>query len=1844
MTEPVDETLILDWTTAIEALDFHSVQELLDLQPSLLWTPLSPSSHLETDFKHFVDRLQEFKLLGTSIRPLYALHHILFDYGIEGDEWAEDRNELIDFILKVFGQELIQMFLDKGLDANKPNQLGHLPMDNDQPKLLINREKKDSSTSNKPSATSDRFRRLRELAESPNNVKNKANKERQNSTRRYFRPGHLEERKRRVLSEEEEAELKEKERLKRQREVAQLAQRSAVKNNPLFRKFEGQEVPANQKEQVQLKVAEATNTASVKDKSKFLNAADQVKRSSRVINILKDRSVVSTSVFRQQASDTLPKKVPSLRTLKAAKEAANKKKPETEVNEKEEAPSKEEETSTLVSPLIPSISSTSLQSTPEEEIIIQVVDENDEIKEPSIIIPDELIPETELDHGANDIPIIEINNEAQIDSPLTEKQEKKQKPFNPTDSNKSVLASGKKISIMRKNGKVKKIINVHENLNEEEKVEIYSTGKRFQVWKKDELSVESSDEEEDSHAHHSKRKNSEDIIDKQIPSPLASTKENAQTQKLKTTVDNNDHFERKAIVMHDKSAEEDNISDQLEKKTIISQEEAKNTFRTERIQRFEIDNSNNNNDIEAMKAYIKSTASSRLKFSENEDSADESDQENNQNDSNNVQLNKSQDSLQIKSKIDKNIEKAEEDNFSIHKIKTISNENIKAGSDFSSSNSIHHINKEDSASIISGKGFYDNPSESNMKENDYYKHAIDNRSGYTETTDNSKDTKKTDILHTNANGYFNNSKTNSSSYSLYSTHATDSNSVLPSSLDIEDAYRPTDSANKSIDLTQPLILSSERNKNVSSDINTSQIKQTTSETNDRREIAISEPNTIKDSSINSDNSKLPMDKKIDDVIHYSHESTYHGETITIAGFEEAEGYRNVARSLDSQHNLESKNQQNKVRNIAAAYSHTNNEDENQQNSQAKSVATAFAFSNVSEKVKDLHAKANDAPFASSSNVNSKEAKKQLNVDQNIVSSDASSRETKDQEEEAVKVVSISTDIDERIKGQENVINNSPFTTSHISEVASPDIMSDAPVNQNAPPAAATVAVATATTVAAIRDNSETRLSIAESVTDAYSNQAATRENYNTATPIIQEANRSVATFEENESDDDYNDYYNQGIAYNDNAFNSRAAGGQKAKVEMVNITPNFLTAESVANHQTSSYGEYKSTVHVSNISAVQGAIYTEHDIQSNTIIQPVKDKMSVKSIDLEDNKTGPDTMSIAYTNSSKTLNKPTFIDTNSNEAYVSEDEEDVGSTPTKANPYGKKGSGDDWNKSYDQLMQEAHNINFDDDDDDEEFQQVLKKNKQDPRYSFSSDKDESATIQTLSLENEARMLTLADVQKNEKHIVPDFLSKPYASVEKAPVRQSIGVASEAGSEQWFDPENDWVEEKDDSSRSSMTSGSFKNSSTTENTTIDDDEPGSATRETKQPTREEQEDPDLDYYSTDLYTKKAKSFTSSNMEAEGEILIFMQQDEQDNIQTKLEQNNNTTITIVDKEKVEKEGEREVVEVAATTTTQQPRIEDISHYMNALPKTQDSLGKPDIRQSVQAASEKVNIPNAHEMTEHTLCTEEIKQTKYGKIYIGVSGAHDVLLPLPKEITYARCKEHLSGYVHPEDGAIGQTKFAVDHMVPACYKKTYAANFDCFNSWYTRSSKERARREQFGDEEDFLKIVGKLNIEMLYLPVSSPNVQVPKSLRECDLTLKIRQWHDTCWQSGHLSTRTQGQKIWQRHYYKLIGSQLIGYTSEEEGREVWSHYNIADVIRLSAAADKVIVTLVEQETKEDKVFGSESIVEENLKGFFRLSFPDFHLDCVSDTVHESEEWVKTLKSMIGRVPLRLPFTDYY
>ncbi|KAI9259322.1 hypothetical protein BY458DRAFT_588506 [Sporodiniella umbellata] len=1889
----MDENIVLDWTVAIEALDFNSVQELLDLQPELLWTPLTPSAHLETDFSHFVERLQEFKVLGTSIRPLYALHHILFDYGIEGDEWVEDRNELIDYILKkstveeldtcLWGEEqntimhlahflnrpeLIQLLQDKGLDEKKTNKLGYLPIDNDQPKIIIN--KKDKGVANKPSATSDRFRRLRELAESPNNTKNKS-KERQNSTRRYFRPGHLEELKRRVLSEEEEAELKEKQRQKRQKEVAQLTERSAVKNNPLFRKFESQqEESVKAKESIQTK---AVDTA-VKDKSKFLNAGEQVKRSSRVINILKDRSVVSTSVFRQQTETQLPKKVPSLRALKAGKELQKKK--EEEEKAIALAAVGVENTCSDVDAEKPILEAHS----PHSEVHIDSLSENEALVSPTVESK-EAAPETALyqknysesslgdnsSHSSSLNPNIETEVESlrleepqdkELSSPIkvpkfdlnlppTDFQEKRQKAANGPNSDKFMLASGRKITIVKKSGNVKKIVNVHENLKEEEKVENYSTGKIFQVWKKDGETLEIAADEYDPEVHIKVLKSDDTLISNEHHSdnythnsnspPVISNQKTSGSKYDPKDMIKNDLMER-FKTMEDEESFSEPISSYKNGSTVKSSTMHPNSEVLDQHKKKEPYESSipskesPKGDLDTISTLQKVVPEDR--HFENQPRRDKPE-----------------------NALSGNLEGVTKAAF-LDRAST--NEGIEPDIQVTGSRDLSHGEKQDRTNADSKD--YTSSSElstrnADSSNSDTQKESLEGIQSYDCRSEDSQLKLKSD------NHYEARLSGSVLRNSLDSVFTIDYPSTIPG--DAKNTAKPTEptpSANL------PAIEKQEESKVHLIDNETEKafVKNTAFQTN-----ALS-----KDIPQKNDEPQTLFDTNTED--SYIDYSSY-GDFIL----------GNDADEKDKSHFFDHSILQN-------------NKEFNQK--QLDDLKDVHAESNSQQKSPKSIVENNQESHDETSFLKNTKAYQESQIEDCSAESDKSNQNT-NTGAFAIHTPTTGNKNDEYLyndsqsissfysvdNGEQNYPNGHTYNnTNGMSKHQNASDTKIAPnglhgsFDKNDTTEYESFSIPEAHSNNKMLDNS--------SLNASHSNGKSTRE----VQGMVAGVHGSNTRHQQSVDDYDYDKVYENN--------NIGANSGQKAKMERAHITPNFLTVENIQNERSVTQQQvgYKNNVQLNDITPNQGAMYIEVQRSHIETTKPL----------------GNTSTDQGYQDS----NKPIPIITNQGGMFASDDEDTV-STPTKENPYGQRDLSESKDMTCEQFMSVGRGSEYKGYGGTEENAQSSKKT---PEASRLSD---TATLHSLSLGNEANMFTITDT-KGEKATVPDFLSKPYQSnkefappnekrksgsqrnhwsvginlVEKAPVRDSMATESETGNEQWFDPENEWVEEKAYSSHSSMTSDSFKNSSATGNTTMDEDEDvaSSARKDNQGVTKEKQPDTEFDYYSSSPYQNKTKSYTSSNNEeAEGEILIFMQHEDQDHIQTKLEQKNNTTTTIVDREKLQLEETTEV--------TDQSRVEDITHYMRALPGTQGALMNDDKKQSIQAiGTEKINIPNAHELSEHVVLVEEIKQSKHGKIYIGVSGAHDVLLPLPKEITYARCvisdgeyeymsryemlgeqilmdyeciidakpemiitvslhvrpdyhvkprsgwtkwftsirkqKEHLSGYVHPEDGAIGQTRFAVDHMVPACFKKTYTANFDCFNSWYTRSSRERARREQFGDEEDFLKIVSKLNIEMLYLPVSSPSVQVPKSLRECDLTLKICQWHETCWQSGFLSTRIQGQKIWQRHYYRLIGSQLIGYVSDEEGSEVWNHFNIADVIRLSAAADKVIVNLAEQKTKDEKVFGAESIVEGNLKGFFRLTFPDYHLDCVSDEVSESEEWVKTLKSMIGRVPLRLPFTEYY
>lgn len=418
--------------------------------------------------------------------------------------WGSEQNTVMHLAYFTNQTDLIQQLKEHGASSDIPNESGHLPSieqiaesnninntDNSQPevKLLINKTRAAALKDRPQTSASDRFKKLRELAESPNANSVKPLSERQNSTRRYFRPGHLEERRRRVLSEEEEAELKRQD-SKRQREVEQLAQRSAVRNNPLFKKFEEQQ----QQQQVK-RVPSVSAASAVRERKKLLDAADQIRRTSRVINSLKDRSYVSTSVFRQaQETEVASKKktIPTLAQLRAGTPAIKEVSPTTSDNEEDaDSQNKIATTATIIQ--------TPIEEEEESEEIIKLNEKNNNSvtninsNVTSGNVPDSLLKEgdkltsepkkdfpttTNLVNTKTNIANIGVT-ENELELLSIGKLGERGTPSNSTLSDKKTMDVS--------SSKVKDIVNVHEHLNDEEELEIYTVGKKFTVWKKDEV-------------------------------------------------------------------------------------------------------------------------------------------------------------------------------------------------------------------------------------------------------------------------------------------------------------------------------------------------------------------------------------------------------------------------------------------------------------------------------------------------------------------------------------------------------------------------------------------------------------------------------------------------------------------------------------------------------------------------------------------------------------------------------------------------------------------------------------------------------------------------------------------------------------------------------------------------------------------------------------------------------------------------------------------------------------------------------------------------------------------------------------------------------------------------------------------------------------------------------------------------------------------------------------------------------------------------------------------------------------------------------------------------------------
>ncbi|KAI8374902.1 hypothetical protein BD560DRAFT_393531 [Blakeslea trispora] len=1760
----IDEALLLDWTTAIEALDFNTIRELYELQPQLLWTALQPV-HLESDFAHFIQRLESFQVLGTSLRPVYPLHHILFDYGVPGDEWASERSVLVDFILKnttedelnscLWGAEenttmhlayllnqpnLTQQLLDKGALASIPNKSGHLPTkeelseksNDDQPKLLINKSKP-ASKEKTPVNTSDRFRRLRELAESPNNKDNKTTTGRQNSTRRYFRPGHLEEKKRRILNEEEE-EL-EKQKLKRQKDIELLAQRSAVKNNPLFKKFE------EQKQKVEHKPT-GPSISVIRDKQRLLKSDEHIKRSSRVINSLKNSSYVSSSVFRQaQPSEEKNIPVPSLAKLKLASKESLLDSRDEDINDPLPQKSQADKESVIEEDVPDNASSKSKTSA----LSLRVNSENNKsssslsLSSPtaslksnstSLFSPIESSfaskNPTNLSLSLKSPTDISFDNKSLSDlgPAVTDEELESLSIGKMRDPNTPVKQAQEKKLIDIGPVKIKDIVNMHEQHNVKEEVEIHTIGRKFEVWAKDASTTEGSEDgiitskTKDTDALSSKSQAKEDAVlpdHSAISHEISSTKLDSQT----TDQDSIAESDNKSMISiqpstsstsSTSSIDATSLKSKVDEGIVIEQDIANDISVSDRSEATtkKLDTAKQTQFQKDLKSLEKRAENTTTKIEMHERAIEAS----------------------VKNKT-----------AGMKKLKS-----LKLGPEALNQKRAlfnHAMPEEPMPTRRNEDASALSPSDESDNDDEYIQHE--------------------DII-----------RSTSSSTSTASSYSKSASTPVVIDNDFGDAQIAEDhNASRFQALHQTEAM---------------RLFETDNDSNPAEKTAQYIPISHIDSMQNS----VPRS-----------EVTTIGNNVTEAApiaFSTTDIHQN---SKDAQ----------KDANVEAQIDH--------EPARSLSVDTSTLLPiDTSVHTDDDE----DAATPTLDSIHASQDKAIVEIQQSTLSK---SVETHASELDDLKPSGIDLNHKEPTRDQEK---NAFLESKHVASNPSSILAQESHVEQKP----------------AISDYYNMSVDIKTTEINETSHLDRDRQSV-----LPQRASvMSTATSSSDQWFDPDDDWAEQ--------------QRQSALLSDYNIHMDQITSRH-DQHRNSDLSSIVSDEYYFKRSSSTDHTGLDEDLDDDGFLHTHSEKPISTQLQIEEHMSAvPSTQeNTGFLSSAQESIVSLALDEKTIDAQPSTQEHTHAHSPTHTDVQPSI------HKNIDIHPPVQENIN-------------TRAPYQEPATNDTFEEDDyySTQLHTSAPDRTHKVAVsgLAVIESEER----------YASEEKLSSRVHHSSIDQENQE-----EGEIVVFMDPS-----------------------DQPSANPSPLSSPNKNH-----LGVF------HQANISTASLVSQTGQYLVVKQEDGSSS--NSMIQVPSKTVPIVDSKT-----EQEYV----PHDPKNPRVEDISHYMNTLPTLNKNIHQIHGSSAFDASADMTNndesmtkravsmttptgpvviedsrgIPNAHEMdfkyipegrlssSEESKVSFEVSQ--YGKLYIGVSGAHSMLLPLPKEITYVRCvisdgefeyvsryeilgpqilmdyeccidvrpgtiitvsllvrpdfhvkpktgwsrfftsirkqKEHLSGYVHPEDGAIGQTRFAVDHMVSGCYKKTYEAYFDCFNSWYARTNRERARREQFGDDEDFLKIIGKMNIEMLYLPVSSPHVRVPKSLRECDLTLKIRQWHDTCWQSGYLSTRCQGKKIWERHFYRLIGSQLIGH--EQATENIWDHYNIADVIRLSAAADKVIVTLIQED--ESKVFEDKTIHEHEQKGFFRLQFPNYYLDCVSDSLEESEEWVKTLKSMIGRVPLKLPFME--
>lgn len=214
---------------------------------------------------------------------------------------------------------------------------------------------------------------------------------------------------------------------------------------------------------------------------------------------------------------------------------------------------------------------------------------------------------------------------------------------------------------------------------------------------------------------------------------------------------------------------------------------------------------------------------------------------------------------------------------------------------------------------------------------------------------------------------------------------------------------------------------------------------------------------------------------------------------------------------------------------------------------------------------------------------------------------------------------------------------------------------------------------------------------------------------------------------------------------------------------------------------------------------------------------------------------------------------------------------------------------------------------------------------------------------------------------------------------------------------------------------------------------------------------------------------------------------------------------------------------------------------------------------------------------------------------------------------------------------DGSFGRSYVSFSQYKGEIYGKPATFDIPCFNEWAKNGKAKKAPYK-----------IGKLQVQMMFVPRGSQKETLPRSIKESLEILRESRKQEPIYKEGYLSQLGGDCKYWRRRYFILDGGTLTAYS--ETSRKPRATINLAKALRVIHEKNQLTQPVVMVgKNRRKSAFAQEEEAFMFVNEAFRIRFANGEIiDFYADGEQIKDDWIESLGKVIGSTSQSQPWVD--